>query len=270
MIDARTTMVHCAALGLLASAVVCDDRSAGSAEPAAIDPKAGEADEQADAAALPPPAAPADKGELKATAMAGPFASVAKVCTDARKLAPDPKEKCTVPGPPEFPPTAELAAPFTAFEFREVADPGRGALDEAACVVALKTSKGWFHHTWHCEHIDEEGEYATRFDSAKVEDLVPGDSPELLIVLTYTRTEDGTAAEEQHVLVCGVGPSGIPACLAPIPRDGRVGEADREWKLEIVSAPGGLEIKNTATPPVAGTESEAIVSSPGRYRVAFP
>lgn len=185
-------------------------------------------------AAPPSPAAPAPT-PLAVEPMHGPFATTAELCAaavaTAKQRFPDEPAECWEIGsrPEDEPflmpgaslPTGSqpLAAPFKTARFVAV------GLDAPACHLAVEMPDGrWYATTTlgTCGAADTRSNSHLAVLELAVSDVLPGGAPELR--LRYRTAEtlsnldgDGVHSEKttEHHLVCGVGASAAPSCIAP-------------------------------------------------------
>jgi hypothetical protein len=155
------------------------------------------------------PAAPLDSTE--AHAMVGPVTSLDAICREALKKHEDPDVRC-IPqdGPPGMEPDVKVAAPFLEAALRKVIYPGRGAVTDGDCIVAVRTSEGWFHRTWECDGgLDD---MITRLEGIDAKNITGDTGAELLVTLTEMRALDDVSL----AMLCGLSPAGKPTCFDPI------------------------------------------------------
>ncbi len=229
------------------------------------EPKAGEAKAAGEAKT-------ADDTKTKATltltpiALAGPFESIKALCKDAKTKAVNPSEPCEKEGHPAgMGPTIERPPSILAFEFREVGDPGRGAIDDISCVVALETPKGWFHHTWHCEGFIDSKEVLLRLDETHPKDLIRTGDPEL--VAHMHRSMEAPERTESVLMICDASEPEGPWCTAPILVGATEGSPDdaKSWALKVAPTPDGFTLERDS-----GTLPPAQKKRLGTYALVLP
>jgi tetratricopeptide (TPR) repeat protein len=169
------------------------------------------------------PLAPASTAEpAEAHALAGPVASLDAICREALKRHEDPDVRC-IPqdGPAGMEPEVKVAAPFREAALRKVIDPGRGAVTDGQCIVAVRTDEGWFHRTWECDGGMED--MLTRLEGVDAKNVTGDTGAELLVTLTESRALDDVSL----AMLCGLSPAGKPTCFDPI----EIAEASDPWAV---------------------------------------
>lgn len=198
--------------------------------------------------------------------MLGPFATTAELCAAAvaaaTQASPDEPAECWEVGSrpedePMLMPGASLpagpqalAAPFTSARFVAV------GLDAPACHLAVEMADGRWYATaiGICGAADTRSNMHLAVLDLAVTDVLPGGAPELR--LRYRTAEtlsnldgDGVHSETatEHHLVCGVGASGTPSCIAPF---GVAGTWSLAWLEDARVDP---EMSASRPPPGNGT-----------------
>ncbi len=209
---------------------------------------------------------------IEVTPLAGPFASIEALCKDAKKTAPDPYETCGPKPLPtwleakiEVPPSIEAAA------LLEIVDPARSVLMDASCVLALRTSKGWFHFTWPCEDSEEDDDELVRhtsFHSTESLDRIRKGAPELVAwVGQGGGGEERDIGQEQRI-ICDASSPAAPWCVGPFAVEQRIRLRDDDetvvesWTRTIVPTPQGFRLergKGTLPKDVSETLGEYVV-----------
>lgn len=207
-------------------------------------PPAGESG-AAEAPAPEPTPTPEPEGvadSVEAIALEGPFADIKALCKDAKKKAVNPEEECGEQGhPPGLGPKILFPKPLLGVKFLEVGDPGRGAIDDVSCVLAVQTKKGWFHHTWHCEGFVDGNELLTRFDGSVAEDRMRHDDEELVVTLAQTFTSGDL--EQTSVFLCDGEDPEHPWCVGPVVIAGKPDDPDAKgWALKLASTQDGFSL----------------------------
>jgi hypothetical protein len=161
----------------------------------------------------------------------------------------------------------KVAAPYKGFGLIQRATGGRR--EE---LLGIQTDAGWVVFTLLDWGTDYSGKGTLTISSAKVQDVVPGGSPEVVITgrrKTSGKTEMGRAygATEQVLWVCGIGASGAPSCAEAVTASDTRPADDEEkpykfklgWKL---TADGKLErtVKGTWPASLERTDYETTLA----------
>jgi tetratricopeptide (TPR) repeat protein len=175
----------------------------------------------------------------------------------------------------DLPADRGLPAPWKALRFVETRPSGWSARLHAA----LRTDDGWFVLPDVATIVRGTAgttESVTRL-SAQVEPLLAGGWPEVVLEVEtrWVVTEEGVELEsETHRVefLCGVGPSGIPACTGALPRatmarrhEPGEGESTR-WTVERRTTPEGLVVLEGDRDAL----DEPAAAVLGAHRIAFP
>jgi hypothetical protein len=158
-----------------------------------------------------------DEELLRPKRLAGPFSTLTSYCEAERKRWSDPQMKCSLDRPREECAVRDRPAPSPLGPFREVKMISVGY----SCDLAIRTARGWF--VGEADSIPG-ARNATTIDSPVVTATGPGKSPQVLVRVNHTywfHENDENITEwnacENSILVCGIVPSGHPACTSPLP-----------------------------------------------------
>lgn len=172
---------------------------------------------------------PADARPLDAIAMRGPFAALEDFCTTWSCKAPSAGKPCGCVGVTPWPLAG--AGPWLAAAVVETRAPS--APESSTLRPAVRTDAGWFVAEDAPESSTDAAmmkRYVTtaRVTAMRVEDVIPGGPPELVVELASSTTRvaidptTGVASApvphraEAATMVCLVGPTGARSCLDPI------------------------------------------------------
>jgi hypothetical protein len=195
----------------------------------------GVTDAEAEAGPLEqPPAvveAPCSDAELCAITLSGPHESIEAYCREVRALPWEGGEglsetRCLAAE------TGRLAAPATPFTDAAVVAVMNRYADDFS-ILAVRTDRGWFFSVPPSATLDLDaasgeplvyvqpqsgGERTiTDFLTPTVDDVVPGDGPELRWEVwreTYATSSGEVYGVFQSFTLCGIGPAGAPSCLS--------------------------------------------------------
>lgn len=208
----------------------------GGTEDAAPDPDAP--------AEIPAEPEPADDTVREAAPLDGPEKKLSDLCGKC-------KVKKKVPA----------QAPYKAVQIvgSTYDSPKPGKMKNTTYSLAIRTEAGWFLMS----HLGTSGVlcggkslFHVDFDLSGIEirDVVPGDPPEILVGF------EGSAhgIRDDEILICSIGPSGVPSCVGPLISTRNHPEASESWDSGVEFTPeGGLTF-------VSGTEVT------GPFKLVFP
>jgi hypothetical protein len=154
---------------------------------------------------------------LQPRPLAGPFPTLAGYCAAQRKAMKDPDLECSLDRPRNECAVRNRASTQQIAPFLDVKMISVGY----SCELAIRTARGWFvdEVDWIAGDRD-----STEISAPEVSASGPGATPQVLVRVNHARwwhENDENITEwltcQNSVLICGVGASGAPTCMLPLP-----------------------------------------------------
>ncbi len=230
------------------------------------------------------------KATLDVELLVGPFAELAQWCDDhVHPTTPAATPRCDLELPPRRglvieQPTFESTEGIREARFVATTDDG----DDGALVqhhLAVRTDAGWFVRVDLAAHGNAgpgSGRAELSHLGIEIVELVPAGGPELMVRvdeawLETTKGPRGVLHEDRRSdrIVCGVGPSGRPACTSPVPLVGALREltergrgparSEQRWRMSLRVAKRKIVITGDAD-----AVDDAHRAWLGTHAIAFP
>ena len=246
----------------------------GSAVTRSIDAAVVDAVDVVDA---PPDAALA---ALELSTLDGPYASIRAYC--AKKTPDDLADSGTLiqcDTQAMFDGKKRLAAPAPPFDEARIfviegLDPH--------CQLGVRTGKQWYvlHEAVRCLGERAKSTLVSKVTMLELSDWQPGGTPELVLRAVYDQSLEGYSPQDfdrthfETLIVCGVGPSGVPSCTRELPVKGKNEEIVLRKKPVVTT----FEVATLAAPDqitISGDTStldKYLITplAPGTYALRFP